>query len=45
VAQIGALQPFEGKEGPFDASDFAQCGSQAILTGIGTELSQDKRCR
>jgi hypothetical protein len=39
AAQIWALQPFEGKESPFDASDFAQCGSQAILTGIGTEFS------
>ena len=39
LAQIGALQPFESKEGPFNASDFAQCGSQAILTGIGTDLS------
>jgi hypothetical protein len=33
AAQIGILQPFEGKEGPFDAPDFAQCGSQAILPG------------
>ena len=39
AAQIWALQPFEGKESPFDSSDFAQCGSQAILTGIGTEFS------
>jgi hypothetical protein len=45
VTQIGALQPFKGKEDPFDASDFAQCGCQAILTGIRTKLSQDKRCR
>ena len=45
AAQIGTLQPFKGKEGPFDASDFAQCSSQAILTGIGTQFSQDQRRR
>jgi hypothetical protein len=25
--KIGALAAFEGKEGPFDLSDFAQCSS------------------
>src|ERR1700747_1033476 len=45
AAQIETLQPFKGKEGPFDASDFAQCSSQAILTGIGTQFSEDQRRR
>ena len=45
AAQIGTFQPFKGKEGPFDASDFAQCSSQAILTGIRTQFSQDERRR
>jgi hypothetical protein len=39
------LQPLEGKEGPFDASNFAQYSRQPILTRIVTEFSQDQRCR
>jgi hypothetical protein len=45
AAQIGTLQPFKGKEGPFDTSDFAQCSRRAILAGIGTQFSQNERRR
>jgi len=36
------LQPFQGKDAPLNPSQFAQRQRQAVLAGIGSQLSQDE---
>ena len=45
AAQLGVFDPIEREQGTLQPAEFAQRRGDAILPGVGGQLTHDQRCR